>query len=131
MGWWSRCRPVALMVVGGAVAWNGMLVAARPRLMRRTYGVAVDNDPDLVMLLRHRAVLLAVSGMLLAASAGRPELRVAATAAAAMGMASFVAFSAAMDVNEQQRQVAGADVILLVLLAAAAIPARSASRDER
>jgi len=98
--------------------------------MRRTYGVAVDDDPDLVMPLRHRAVLLAVSGMLLAASAGRPELRVAATAAAAMGMASFVAFSAAMDVNEQQRQVPGADVILLVLLAAAAIPARSASRDE-
>jgi len=130
MGWWSRCRPIALdgRRRGGRLERDAG--GCPPGLMRRTYGVAVDDDPDLVMPLRHRAVLLAVSGMLLAASAGRPELRVAATAAAAMGMASFVAFSAAMDVNEQQRQVPGADVILLVLLAAAAIPARSASRDE-
>lgn len=130
MGWWTHCKPVALILVGGAVAWNGIGVAARPGLTRRTYGVAVDDDPDLMVLLRHRAVLLAVSGMLLAVSAVRPELRVAATAAAATGMASFVAFSAAMDVNSQQRQVASVDVILLVLLAAASIPARSATRDQ-
>lgn len=117
------------MVVGAAVAWNGVLVAASPGLMRRTYGVAVDDDPDLVLLLRHRAVLLAVSGILLAASAGRPQLRVPTTAAAAAGMASFVAFSLTGDVNGHQREVAAADVGLLVLLAATSLPARSTPRD--
>jgi hypothetical protein len=127
---WSHCRSAALAVVGGSVAWNGVLVAASPGLMRRTYGLDVGDDPDLVLLLRHRAVLLALSGLLLAVSAGRPALRATAIPAAAVGMASFVGFSVTSEVNTQQRKVALADTVLLLLLAAGALPDRLLSRGE-
>lgn len=59
----------------------------------RLYGVAAE-DTSLLVLLRHRAVLLAIVGVLCVWAAMSPSTRPAALAAAALNIASFLAFYA-------------------------------------
>ena len=56
--------------------------------LRSLYGVAVD-DPDLLLLLRHRAVLLGAVGGLLGVAAVRPRLRLEAFVVGLLSMSSF------------------------------------------
>jgi hypothetical protein len=53
------------------------------------YGVVLE-DPNLIILMRHRAVLFGIVGVLLAASAFRPSLRPLGLAAGLISMLSFV-----------------------------------------
>ena len=62
--------------------------AASPERMSALYGVALD-DPNLEILMRHRAVLFGLVGGLLFVAAFRPSLR---TTAYAAGFASMVSF---------------------------------------
>jgi hypothetical protein len=120
----SLLKRVLLVGVGSAVAFNGVVVAVAPARIPDTYGVAAEG-PDLVVLLRHRAVLLAVVGLALAVSGFRRELRVLAVPAAGAGMGAFALFAAGAEVNGHQRGVAVLDGVLLALLAlAVALPDR-------
>ena len=86
----------------------------------RLYGIAVD-DPNLAILLQHRAVLFGLLGVLLIAAAFRPELRAIALIA---GLASTVSFLViAWGVGGYNPQIArflAADIAAVALLLAAA-----------
>ena len=114
-----------LVAVGAAIGFNGVVVAVAPDRIATTYGVQVAAG-DVEVLLRHRAVMLALLGALVVASAIRQQLRSAVSSAAALSMASFVVLALGGDLNEQQRRVALLDVLLLALLGLAlALPDRN------
>jgi hypothetical protein len=116
--WLPRCKGVILVGVGVGVAFNGVVGAVAPGRLGASYGIEV-RDPDVAVLLRHRAVLLALIGSGLVASAFRLELRSAAIPGAALSMAAYALFVLEADVNARQHRIAVADLVLLVLLAAA------------
>jgi len=86
----------------------------------RLYGVSAD-DPNLEILLRHRAVLFGLLGALLIAAAFRPELR---PVALIFGLASTVSFLVIAwgvgGYNAQVAHVVAADLVAVVLLLVAA-----------
>lgn len=60
--------------------------------LARLYGVTLD-DPNLVILMRHRAVLFGLLGALLVAAAFRTELRPLAYVAGTISAGSFLAIA--------------------------------------
>lgn len=100
----------------------GVVSAAR---LAALYGIPVD-DPNLEILLRHRAVLFAVVGAVLVGAAFRPRWRAVATVAGLLSMLSFVALVAIVgDANPALYRVAVIDVAASVLLVAAAVLGRA------
>lgn len=87
--------------------------------LTRLYGVAVD-DPNLAILLRHRAVLFAIVGGVLLYAAFRPALQ---PTAFVVGLVSVVAFLwlawSTGGYNAALRTVVIADVVALACLVVA------------
>jgi hypothetical protein len=85
--------PAKLVSVGLAVAGIINLLptigATGAGGLRSLYGFEIAN-PDLEILLRHRAVLFGIVGALLLAAAIRPGLREVAALVAGASMASFI-----------------------------------------
>jgi hypothetical protein len=74
------------------------------------YGVVLD-DPNLVILMRHRAMLFGVVGALLVASAFHPALRSMGLAAGLISMLSFVVISYLVgDYNAELQRVVLVDL---------------------
>ena len=71
--------------------------------------------------MRHRAVMLAIVGALLAYAALQPPLRPIAVAAGLVSMLSFVAIAFLGEPNEPLQRVAWIDIVASVLLVAAAV----------
>lgn len=95
-------------------------VTSRARL-EALYGVTLD-DPNLVILMRHRAILLGIVGALLAVAAFEEPLRPAASVAGFVSMLSFVAIAyGTPDRNAQLRRVAKVDIFASVLLVGATV----------
>lgn len=95
-------------------------VASRARL-EVLYGVTLD-DPNLVILMRHRAILLGIVGALLAVAAFQEPLRPIATVAGFVSMLSFVAIAyLAPTKNAELRRVANVDIVASMLLVFAAV----------
>jgi hypothetical protein len=91
-----------------------------PEALTRLYGVS-PADTALLVLLRHRAVLLALVGLLCLWAAAAETVRPAALAAAALNLASFLAFMALYgNPAGPLRTVALVDLIALAPLAVAA-----------
>lgn len=90
--------------------------------LARLYGLMID-DPDLLVLMRHRAVMFGLLGLLLFAAAWRPELRVPAYVAGLVSAASFVGIAWSVGgYNALIGRVVMADIIAVAcLLGAAAI----------
>ncbi len=106
-----------LLAVGLTQCLPGLLLFA-PSRIPAAYGIVVDG-PDLTLLLRHRALLLAIPGLLVLVSAAVPDLRWTAIAACALSMGSFVAILAVTPgVNSQNRRVALVDVVAVAALVA-------------
>jgi hypothetical protein len=85
------------------------------------YGVSLD-DPNLVILMRHRAVLFAIVGALLIVAAFDPSLRRVAIAAGLLSMVSFVVLALTVgDYNPLLRRVVAVDVIAGAGLLTAAV----------
>lgn len=82
-----RIVAIALLIAGviHLLPVPGVLGAAQ---LERLYGLPFDQ-PDLLILMRHRAVLFGLLGLLLVAAAFRPALQPLAIAA---GLASACAF---------------------------------------
>ncbi len=115
--------------LGNLLPVVGVLSAAR---LESLYGVAI-GDPNLLVLMRHRAVLFAIVGALLVAAAFRPAWRAAALAAGWASMLSFVALAWLVgDLNAELRRVAVVDVVLSAALGcAAALDARARATASR
>ncbi len=91
----------------------GVVSAAR---LERLYAVEVAGV-DLELMLRHRAVLLAIVGCLLVAAAFRSELRTAAALAGLASMVAYIALAFSMPgANANLMRVAHADIIGVVIL---------------
>ena len=115
----ARFVSIALLAVAAVhlLPAVGALGAAR---LEALYGTAV-RDPDLLVLMRHRAVLFAVLGALLALAAFRPALQPVALGAGLASVASFLALHAATPgTNAALGRVAAVDAAAAVLLVAAA-----------
>jgi hypothetical protein len=88
--------------------------------LRRLYGVGAD-DPNLGILLQHRAVLFGLLGALLLAAAFRPELRTVALIAGLVSTVSFLVIALGVGgYNPQVTRVVAADGLAVVLLLVAA-----------
>jgi hypothetical protein len=91
--------------------------ALGPGRLTALYGIPFD-DPNLLILARHRAVLFGVLGALLLVAAFRPELQMAAFAAGFVSVASFLWLAASTgSYNDRLSRVVVADVVALVCLA--------------
>lgn len=75
--WLDRVATTLLLLVGAVNLLPGF-VAVAPSRITTAYGVSVDgaDSADLTVLLRHRAVLLALVGLSLICAAFVPSLRV-------------------------------------------------------
>lgn len=96
---------------------SGVLGAQR---LAGLYGVSL-SDPNLVILMRHRAVLFGLLGLFLVYAAFKPSLQPLALAAGVVSVVSFMAIAvAAGGYNEAIRKVVVADGVALVALGIAA-----------
>jgi len=88
--------------------------------LTRLYGVAAD-DPNVAILLQHRAVLFGLLGVLLIAAAFRPDLRAVALIAGLVSTMSFLVIVWSVGgYNAQVARVVAADLLAVVLLLMAA-----------
>jgi len=88
--------------------------------LTRLYGVAAD-DPNVGILLQHRAVLFGLLGVLLIAAAFRPDLRAVALSAGLVSTVSVLAIAWCVGgYNAQVARVVAADLLAVVLLLVAA-----------
>jgi hypothetical protein len=96
---------------------SGVLGAER---LGALYGVALD-DVNLVILMRHRAVLFGLLGLFIIYAAFRPHLQVLALLAGLVSVVSFMAFAwSAGTYNDAIRKVFMVDIVALVALGIAA-----------
>ena len=126
-------RMVSAMLVVVAVIHllplSGVLGAER---LEALYGMALD-DPNLILLMRHRAVLFGLLGVGLLIAVRRPSLHAAALFAAAVSVVSFLWLAASAEsTNAAIGRVVIADVVAAVALgigAAAHLLARRRAAD--
>ena len=105
----------ALLVVGliHLLPLSGVLGAAH---LGTLYGIAVD-EPNALLLMRHRAVLFGLLGVFLAIAAFRPAWRGAAFVAGLVSVVSFLLLAWSGDgYNAAIERVVAADVVALVCL---------------
>lgn len=89
--------------------------------LARLYGVQL-SDPNLVLLMRHRALLFGLLGVLLAFAAFAPRLQAMAFAAGLVSTASFLLIAWQVGgYNAQIARVVYADLIALAALVVGAV----------
>ncbi len=94
------------------------------------YGVSAEN-PNIELLLRHRAVLFGILGLGFAAAAARHEWRTAGLTTAIVSTVSFIALAViAPDRTAQIDRVIVVDGILALLLVIAAVVHFRTQRDK-
>jgi hypothetical protein len=113
---------VSLLLIFAAVVnllpMLGVLGTAR---LEALYGIVVQ-DPNLAILMRHRAVLFGIVGGLLALAAFYAPARPLAIPAGLVSMLAFVAIAGSVgDYNPLLRRVVIADVVASLALVAAAV----------
>ena len=116
-------RILWIVLVLLAAAINGMPVlgAFVPERMTALYGVNLD-DPNLQILMRHRALLFGIVGGLLLAAVFHPPLRMPAYAVGFMSMVSFLLIAGWVGgYSPSIQQVVLIDAIGIASLAGAAL----------
>ncbi len=124
----------AMLVIVGVIhvlPLSGVLGAER---LTALYGVSV-GDPNLAILMRHRAVLFGLLGLFFVVAAFRRSMQPAAFIAGFVSVLSFLFLAGLVgSYNEQIGRVFVADIVALVCLligaAARAYEARSVIRKE-
>ncbi|GHG70763.1 phosphopantetheine adenylyltransferase [Comamonas sp. JC664] len=112
--------PSALIVVGiiHLLPLTGVLGRAQ---LESLYGADI-SDPNLLLLMRHRAVLFGLLGAFLVYAAFTPALHAVALLMAAGSVVAFLGLAHPVDTHTPQvRRVVTADVVALALLVAAAV----------
>jgi hypothetical protein len=111
---------IACLTLAGVIHLLPLPGALGAAQLTRLYGVAAE-DPNVWILLQHRAVLFGLLGVLLIVAAFRPELRAVALIAGLVSTVSFLAIAWGVGgYNAQVARVVVADVLALVLLLVAA-----------
>lgn len=109
--------PASLVVVGviHLMPLSGALGIAR---LNSLYGISI-TDPDLSILLRHRAVLFGLLGLFCIYAAVKPPLQLFALVAGAASVGSFLYLAFATGgYNEELRRVVVADLVAAAFLVA-------------
>jgi hypothetical protein len=110
---------ILLVLVAAAINLAPALGAIAPERMTAFYGVDLD-DPNLQILMRHRAVLFGIVGGLLVAAAFHPPLRTTGYVVGFSSMVSFLLIAWAVGgYSAAIQRVALVDVIGIAALAAA------------
>lgn len=116
-----RAVATSLILLAALVNLAPMIGVLSAERLQALYGIAFE-DANLVVLMRHRALLLGIVGGLLVAGALRPGLRAASMAAGLVSMLSFVVIVWLVGgVNAQLQRVAWIDIGASALLAGAAL----------
>jgi nicotinamide riboside transporter PnuC len=85
------------------------------------YGILI-NEPNLEILMRHRAVLFGMLGVFLLVAAFRPALRTLAIIAGFVSVTSFIAIAWSVGgYNDAVNRVVIADIIAIVALITAGV----------
>jgi len=116
----KHATPVILALVGliNAIPVTGALGAD---VLASLYGLPVD-EPNLLVLMRHRAVLLGLVGAYMIVAAFRPALRPSAFMLGFASMLSFIALAYSVGgINAAVQRVALIDVVACALLAGATV----------
>ena len=109
----------ALFLITGLLNTVPAIGVTSANHLQGIYGVEL-SDHDLIVLLRHRAVLFGIVGAILLAAAFLPWLRYTAGAAGLVSMLSFVALAPpGSQTSRQLQKVSQADIVGSVLLAVA------------
>ena len=110
-----------LILVAAAINLAPAVGAASPERMATLYGLVLDN-PNLEILMRHRAVLFGIVGSLLVVAAFHRPLRAVGYASGFASMISFLLIAFLVcGYSEQIQRVAIVDVVGIVSLAGAGI----------
>ena len=107
--------PVMLLAVGiiHILPLSGVLSAAR---LFDLYGISFE-DPNLEILMRHRAVLFGLLGFFLISSAFLPNLQLAALITGFVSVVSFLYLAYSVGgYNDQVNRIVTADKVALVCL---------------
>lgn len=107
--------PASLIVVGviHLIPLSGALGVGR---LNSLYGIRI-TDPDLLILMRHRAVLFGLLGLFCIYAAIKPPLQFIALTAGAISVGSFLYLAYATGgYNEELRRVFVADLVATVFL---------------
>lgn len=117
--WISIALPLAFAVVG-VIHLLPVAPVFLPETLSRLYGIA-PTDTTMLVLMRHRALLLALVGILCLWACWCVPIRPAALLAAAINVVGFLAFYALYgNPDGALRVIAVADLIALPFLAFAA-----------
>jgi hypothetical protein len=109
-----------LLVLVGVVNLLPLVGVLSTERLRGLYGIVVD-EPNLVILMRHRAVLFGILGALMIASAFDPSLQPVGIAVGLASMLSYVALAYVVGgYNAELRRIIVIDVAASALLVAAA-----------
>jgi hypothetical protein len=109
-----------LLIVGiiHLLPLSGVLSANRLQML---YGIVVE-DPNLEILMRHRAVLFGLLGAFLVTAAFLPSLQLPALIAGFASVVSFLFLAAAVGTfNEQVNRVVMADKVAVICLVVGAV----------
>lgn len=115
-----RVVPVLLIVIGviHLLPLPGVLGSERLAML---YGLNFD-EPNMALLMRHRAVLFGLMGALLLFAAFKPALHALALAGAAVSVLSFLWLAWQVGgINAQVQRVVIADIVALVCVVAAGV----------
>jgi len=106
----------AALIIAGVIHLLPVTGALGVPRLDTLYGTSID-DPNLAILMRHRAVLFGLLGLFLVCAAFRPSLQVPALAAGFVSVVSFLwlAYSTG-GYNGQMARVVVADVVALACL---------------
>ena len=106
-----------ILVLVGLINIFPVIVFFSPEQTKRLYGIPLEGA-DLLVLMRHRGVLLSLIGLVLVYAAFKPDFRIAAIIAAFISKIAFIFLIATTEgYSSEIKQVALIDVGAMVLLA--------------
>jgi len=110
-----------LILVSGLINFLPLLGVLSAERLSKGYGVDIE-EPNLVLLMRHRALMLGLIGGFMMVSAFRPVLQPSAFFLGFTSMIGFLVIAAQVGaLNESLKKVVRADIVATAALAVAAI----------
>ncbi len=111
----------AMLVIVGLIHLLPVSGVLGPDRLEALYGVSL-TDPNLVILMRHRAVLFGLLGLFIVYSAFKPSLQALALLAGFLSVVSFIFIAWSVgSYNEAVHRVVIADIVAVIALGIAGV----------